>query len=101
MKRYAERDIEALGQHYANHVDAMTREGLHDKTAIAAELAFRDALLEQCEAALDDSFAALQMSRGKSHSTAEKARLNILRKELLHDRLPATLAALRAAKRGG
>lgn len=46
MKRlYADRDIIALGQHYTAHVGAMTTEGLHSKSEIAAELAARDAVL--------------------------------------------------------
>lgn len=46
MSEYAERDVVALdadGGHYTRHVNAMTVEGLHDKGAIAAELAWRDA----------------------------------------------------------
>jgi hypothetical protein len=39
---YAERDHVAQGEHYLRHIDAMTREGLHTKSAIAAELAHRD-----------------------------------------------------------
>ena len=45
-KYYAERDLEALdesGGFYCRHVEAMTDEGLHSKSDIAAELAFRDA----------------------------------------------------------
>lgn len=42
MKHYAQRDIRALGQRYADHVSAMTAEGLHAKSAIAVELAWRD-----------------------------------------------------------
>lgn len=38
-------DSIALGQHYINHVEAMTAEGLHEKSAIAAQLAWRDAEL--------------------------------------------------------
>ena len=44
-KQYAERDIieiDRAGGHYVRHVSAMTREDLHDKSAIAAELAYRD-----------------------------------------------------------
>lgn len=44
-KQYAERDAEALdvaGNYYTRHVCAMTAEGLHRKTDIAAELAWRD-----------------------------------------------------------
>lgn len=43
-------DPMALGQHYINHVAAMTREALHSKADIAAQLALRDmriAALEQ------------------------------------------------------
>jgi hypothetical protein len=46
-KQYAERDTEALAEHYFRHVLAMTAEGLHEKSAIAAELAWRDAEIER------------------------------------------------------
>ena len=46
-KQYASRDIRALGKHYTTHVEAMTAEGLHAKSAIAAELAHRDAEIER------------------------------------------------------
>jgi hypothetical protein len=42
---YGDRDIMALdraGNFYCNHLMALTRESLHDKSAIAAELAHRD-----------------------------------------------------------
>ena len=45
MKQYAERDHMALdeaGNYYCRHVSAMTAEGLHAKSDIAAELAWRD-----------------------------------------------------------
>lgn len=42
-RQYAQRDSEALGEDYMRHVDAMTREGIHSKAAIAGELAHRDA----------------------------------------------------------
>ena len=50
-KLYAQRDIEALddygtGSHYFKHVLAMTGEGLHSKSSIAAELGVRDAKIE-------------------------------------------------------
>ena len=41
--KYANRDPATLEPHYSAHVAAMTEEGLHEKSAIAAELAFRDA----------------------------------------------------------
>ena len=45
MKQYAERDAMAMdmaGNYYCRHVSAMTEEGLHAKSDIAAELAWRD-----------------------------------------------------------
>lgn len=45
-KQYAvgQRDIEQLdeGGYYTRHIHAMTHEGLHSKSDIAAELAYRD-----------------------------------------------------------
>lgn len=41
-KIYKNRDIEDQGHYYSGHVAAMTGEGLHSKSAIAAELAHRD-----------------------------------------------------------
>jgi len=49
MKLYDKRDIEELdriGEYYYKHVSAMTDENLHSKTDIAAELAWRDYLIE-------------------------------------------------------
>ncbi|UTD55907.1 hypothetical protein [Halomonas sp. MS1] len=49
----AERDIMALdkqGGHYWRHANAMTAEGLHSKSDIAAELAYRDACIAELEA---------------------------------------------------
>lgn len=53
MKHYADRDIVAQGDFYIAHVDAMTREGLHSKSDIAAELAHRDAEIERLNRQLD------------------------------------------------
>jgi hypothetical protein len=53
---YAERDIEKLdeiGEFYCQHVDHMTREALHSKCDIAAELGFRDAKIAIYEKHLD------------------------------------------------
>jgi hypothetical protein len=41
-RQYERRDIEALGEDYMRHLSAMTAERLHEKSDIAAELAFRD-----------------------------------------------------------
>ena len=49
-KHYAERDIIEQGEHYTNHVMALTAEGLHGKSEIAAELAHRDQRIAALEA---------------------------------------------------
>lgn len=44
-KQYAERDLmgmDVAGNHYCRHISAMTREQLHSKSDIAAELGWRD-----------------------------------------------------------
>jgi hypothetical protein len=46
---YAKRDIEGQGEYYMRHLDAMTREGLHSKGDIAAELAHRDMRIAELE----------------------------------------------------
>ena len=57
-KQYAQRDTEALGidEFYYTHVEAMTSEGLHSKSAIAAELAVRDARIAELEKGLKDQY---------------------------------------------
>lgn len=50
-KLYAERDARKLGAHYLRHVMAMTVESLHSKADIAAELAYRDQLIDDLRAA--------------------------------------------------
>lgn len=45
-----DRDVIALGQFYTDHISAMTREGLHAKSDIAAELAYRDQRIATLEA---------------------------------------------------
>ena len=47
MSEYADRDVIKLGKYYTRHVEAMTSEGLHEKSDIAAELAWRDLELER------------------------------------------------------
>lgn len=50
MNQYQERDAEALdkqGSYYCRHVNAMTTEGLHAKSDIAAELAWRDSVITE------------------------------------------------------
>ena len=52
VKHYAERNAEDLGQVFIDHLMAMTAEQLHRKSAIAAELAYRDQRIAQLEAEL-------------------------------------------------
>lgn len=50
MSEYAEREIDKQ-KHYLKHVYAMTNEDLYKKTAIAAELAHRDELIDELRSA--------------------------------------------------
>lgn len=52
MKQYAERSIielDEIGGYYTRHVMAMTKEGLNEKSDIAAELAYRDMKIDMLE----------------------------------------------------
>lgn len=51
-KLYAQRDRQELGQYCCDHVLAMTRENLHSKAAIAAELGYRDAEIARLKTAI-------------------------------------------------
>lgn len=69
--QYAKRDIMALDKqagHYWRHVNAMTAEGLHSKSDIAAELAYRDARIAQLEHERD------------AYRTAEEAQIALRQK---------------------
>ncbi len=55
MTEYAKRDIiflDEIGDFYCKHISAMTGEGLHSKTDIAAELGYRDYRIELLSKAL-------------------------------------------------
>lgn len=57
-KQYAERNPVALdkqGNYYCRHVSAMTAEGLHAKSDIAAELAFRDAEIDRLKGEVEEA----------------------------------------------
>lgn len=57
MNQYKQRDLEQLdkqGGYYSRHVEAMTTEGLFSKSAIAAELAVRDAEIDRLHKHIDD-----------------------------------------------
>jgi len=49
---YADRDPNKLEPWYSQHVSAMTAEGLYAKSAIAAELAYRDQQIKELSDAL-------------------------------------------------
>ncbi len=59
-KFYASRDIIGLKKHYTNHVMAMTAERLHEKSDIAAELAFRDAQIEELKRERDEARSEIE-----------------------------------------
>lgn len=50
---YPNIDPEDYVKHYEVHIDAMTLESLHDKSQIAAQLAWRDARIEELAILLD------------------------------------------------
>jgi hypothetical protein len=58
------RDLWRFGAHFEKHVAAMTAEGLHRKSDIAAELAFRDAEIERLRQQLE---AELKWRRDSSN----------------------------------
>lgn len=63
VKRYEERDImelDEVGNHYSNHVCAMTGESLHGKSDIAAELGYRDMVIDQLQKDLHHSRMAAE-----------------------------------------
>lgn len=50
IKLYGERDLEMLdmtNNYYSRNIMAMTGEGLNSKSAIAAELAYRDWIIDE------------------------------------------------------
>lgn len=55
-KQYADRDImdlDSRGGYYCRHISAMTSEGLHSKSDIAAELAYRDFEIDKLRSQID------------------------------------------------
>lgn len=66
VKQYAERDLMAMdiaGNHYCRHVDHMTREKLHSKSDIAAELGWRDMQIAKLTAQRDALAADLESAK--------------------------------------
>ncbi|MDO9345079.1 MAG: hypothetical protein Q7T99_16505 [Pseudomonas sp.] len=94
VKRYAERDIMQLdrdGNHYCNHVLAMTAEGLHSKSDIAAELAFRDSQFDRVTAERDAALGQLKEKREEFNKLGD-------RDDALQQRLTAADERLDAAR---
>ena len=57
---YAARDPESQGEHYLRHVDRMTVEQFHSKSAIASELAHRDIEIDRLKALNAELAAVLE-----------------------------------------
>lgn len=67
--QYAHRDIITQGDYYLRHIEAMTREGLHDKGDIAAELAHRDERIAALEALLREVVEGYKWMRDNGYRT--------------------------------
>ena len=91
-KQYAERDASALddaGGYYIRHVMAMTGEGLHSKADIAAELGYRDMLIDDLLAALE---AAVDCGMIPSTSASEGGASKYARQVIVADQIRAAIA---------
>lgn len=65
MSEYKTRNALALdeaGDYYCKHVDAMTTEQLHAKSDIAAELAYRDYVIDQLLGMVQGSYRHVPIS---------------------------------------
>lgn len=72
VKRYAERDayeLDKAGNYYCRHVSAMTGEGLHSKSDIAAELGWRDMQIDALLADNELSKQLINAASGQSQSS--------------------------------
>lgn len=79
IKQYSERDameLDEVGGHYFRHVLAMTAEGLHSKSEIAAELGWRDMQIAELQERLSRySMSAGQADQRKGESNAVRVAL--------------------------
>jgi len=64
--QYGERDLESLGNTFHKHLTAMTLENLHSKAAIAAELAYRDLLIDAYRDLLIDNLLDKQIEKDEA-----------------------------------
>lgn len=79
IKQYSERDameLDEVGGHYFRHVLAMTSEGLHSKSEIAAELGWRDMQI----ALLREQLSQFSISAGQADQ--RKAESDVVREAL-------------------
>ena len=77
MTEYAERDsrkLDRMGNYYCKHIEAMTTEGLHSKAAIAGELAYRDARIDQLEKVMKEFCYRVEIGAVRSVTTYSKFR---------------------------
>lgn len=65
-KMYPDQDHTALGELYIRHVEAMTAEGLHAKSDIAEQLAWRDGEIARLKTLNAELVAALQAQEALS-----------------------------------
>jgi hypothetical protein len=83
MQHYADRDIMNLEPQYSRHVSAMTREGLHGKAEIAAELAWRDRQIGLLKRAINDALMHLRTNWDiDGHSMEDSDAADTLRKAM-------------------
>jgi hypothetical protein len=79
-KLYGCSNLHTLEPHYSRHVAAMTAEGLHSKSDIAAELAFRDKEIARLRSALSrvadavSFLAGLFLSMDETDARRDKVR---------------------------
>lgn len=71
-KLYAERDIFDQGEHFTRHMTALTAEGLHAKTDIAAELAHRDIEVERLTGTVRQLKEAIYWALGERDAFPEE-----------------------------
>jgi len=118
-KIYGDRDLMAMdiaGNHYCRHVDHMTRESLHSKSDIAAELGWRDMQIAALQGKLDAVLAENAVSRkavqtfcdvvgGNTHAICEEVGADgvhaILAAMNATGNMPATDAILNALRAEG
>jgi hypothetical protein len=80
MKRYKDRDIEMLdekGNYYIHHISALTSEGLHGKSEIAAELAHRDYQIDILKKKVEQAEASVEDIRKHKHLKIKQLELKL------------------------